>query len=94
MYIVASGFSFSTKRGVIAEGKEITEKDFASHEAFVRAVSKKKIIVGKPEEQTEKDAAQAAEKAKQEQDAAEKKAKAEALTAARNKKGLFRLSYG
>jgi hypothetical protein len=44
MYVVAKGFAFTSKRGMIKEGGEITEKDFASKEAFSQALAKKKII--------------------------------------------------
>jgi len=86
MYIVANGFSFTTKRGVLQSGDEVTEKDFPSHEAFVKRVSAGKIIVGKPKAQIEKEAAALAENQKTaaRQAAAEKKSIAE--KAAREKK--------
>jgi hypothetical protein len=91
MYIVANGFSFTTKRGVLQAGDEVTEKDFPSHDAFVKRVAAGKIIVGKPKAQIEKEAADlaakqkapAGEEAKNQKSAAEKaekekKAKAKA----------------
>jgi hypothetical protein len=86
MYIVATGYAFTSKRGIIAEGDEITEKDFANHEAFVKAVSKKKIIMGKSKEQAEKEAAEKREKEKQDSYSAERQKKEEALITARHKK--------
>ena len=86
MYVVAAGYAFINKGIVYKEGDEITEKAFASHEAFVRAVSKKKIVVGKPKEQIEKEAAEAAEKAKLDAAKAAETEKAKEKTAAREKK--------
>jgi hypothetical protein len=47
MFVVAMGFAFTSKRGIIKEGDEISEKDFATKEAFQKALSKKKIIDSK-----------------------------------------------
>jgi hypothetical protein len=43
-YYVAEGFAFTTKkRGILAPGAEISEKDFASREHFLKTLEKKKI---------------------------------------------------
>jgi chromosome segregation ATPase len=86
MYLVKDGYSFATKRGVLQPGDEVAEKDFVSHEAFVKAVSKGKIIVGKPPEQLEKEAAERAKKQQAEIEAAAAKEKGKALDGAKKKK--------
>jgi chromosome segregation protein len=86
MYIVAAGYSFTGKRGIVGPGSEITEKDFASHEAFVRAVAKGKIIVGKGQEQLEKEAAERAQKQQEAIEAAAGREKGKALEAVKNRK--------
>jgi colicin import membrane protein len=85
MYIVKDGYSFSTKRGILKPGDEITEKDFVSHEAFVKAVSRGKIIAGKSPEQLEKEAAELAKKEQAEIEAAAAKEKGKALVEAKKK---------
>jgi hypothetical protein len=81
MYIVGKGHAFTSKRGMIREGEEITEKDFASHDAFVKAMAKKKIIAGENNERIAAD-----EKAKTGQDAAAETAKQKKETAERTLK--------
>jgi chromosome segregation ATPase len=66
MFVVAMGFAFTSKRGVIKEGDEIAEKDFASKEAFQKALSKKKIIDSKELPSKEKGNVIAAAKQKKE----------------------------
>jgi hypothetical protein len=72
MYKVADGFAFTSKRGIIKAGEEITEEDFSSHDSFVGAVAKKKIVVGKTPEQLEKEAKELAEKQKKDAASAER----------------------
>jgi colicin import membrane protein len=86
MYVVNVGFAFTSKRGMINEGEEITEKDFSSHEAFVKAISKSKIVIGETEEQKKAKDKAAAEKARQEAEAAEKAKRGGAITIAKQNK--------
>lgn len=60
IYVVAAGYAFTSKRGMLEEGDEVFEKDFASKEAFNKAIAKGKIIDSKDKAQ----ASAAAEKAK------------------------------
>ncbi|MDR2097708.1 MAG: hypothetical protein LBP37_04230 [Spirochaetaceae bacterium] len=86
MYIVANGYSFTSKRGILGPGNEIAEKDFASHEAFVKAVAKGKIVIGKGREQLEKEAAERAQKQQEAVKKAAEMEKEKTLDAARRKK--------
>jgi len=72
MFVVATGYAFTSKRGVIKEGDEIAEKDFATKEAFEKAKAKKKIIDSKELPDKDKDKANAIAAAKKKKEAAEK----------------------
>jgi colicin import membrane protein len=86
MYCVADGYSFSGKRGILGPGNEITEKDFASRDAFVKAVAKGKIVVGKNDEQLKKEAAERAQKQQEAVNAAAEMEKGKTLAEAENRK--------
>jgi hypothetical protein len=63
IYKVAQGHAFVGKRGMLKEGEEVTEKDFADAEAFAKAISKGLVAEGKADDKLAKlqEAAKAAQ---------------------------------
>ncbi|MDR1253338.1 MAG: hypothetical protein LBK62_14445 [Treponema sp.] len=59
MYIVAKGHSFTTPRGILGPGNEISEKDFSDKKAFLKRVQKGSIVAGKSTDQLAKEEAEA-----------------------------------
>ncbi|MDR3191577.1 MAG: hypothetical protein LBT87_00765, partial [Treponema sp.] len=59
MYIVAKGHSFSTPRGILLPGDEVTEKDFSDKKAFLKRVQKGSIVAGKSKDQLDREEAEA-----------------------------------
>lgn len=88
-YLVSEGHSFSTKRGILGPGAEITEKDFGTKEVFLKNIQKGKIVPGKSKAEIEAEltATKAAEastalEAEAKRQEAEAKVKASRLKAA------------
>jgi colicin import membrane protein len=86
MYVVNKGFAFTSKRRMLQEGDEVTEKDFVSHDAFIKAVAKDKIVVGKSKDQIAAEAKVAAEKAQAEKAETDKTEKETAVKTAKQMK--------
>jgi hypothetical protein len=59
MYIVAKGHSFSTPRGILLPGDEVTERDFPDKKAFLKRVQKGSIVAGKSKDLLAKEEAEA-----------------------------------